>query len=70
MKTGIADILSSLILLLLCCDAWKSVWYLVYPAVVFAGWEITSEDAFCQVQGFFLQMSLEASGMKLGTTVL
>ena len=52
----------SLVMLLLMADLFKSFWLVLFPAYALKH-SIQSGDDFCQVGGFFLQMSLEACGM-------
>lgn len=52
----------TLVLILVLSDASKSLWIFVFNAVGLAGIPIRTHSAFCQVGGFFLQMSFEACG--------
>ncbi|KAI1142042.1 G protein-coupled glucose receptor regulating Gpa2-domain-containing protein [Hypoxylon sp. FL0543] len=50
-----------LIMLLIQSDMMKAMWLVIYPLAFFAGVAIDSESTFCQVSGFFLTTSIEAS---------
>jgi hypothetical protein len=51
-----------LVLMLILGDFYKSMWYLIYGSVNFGRSQVTSDEAFCQVSGFMLQMALQACG--------
>jgi hypothetical protein len=51
-----------LVLMLILGDFYKSVWYLIHGSVNFARSQVQSDEAFCQVSGFMLQMALQACG--------
>lgn len=53
----------SLIMLLIQSDMFKALWYMLYPIVVFTHGPVPSNSTFCQVNGFFLALGIEASGM-------
>ena len=50
-----------LILFLIISDTFKSLWYFVFPIVVFTRGQVHSSSKFCQASGFFLSVGLEAS---------
>lgn len=50
-----------LILFLVICDTWKSLWYFIFPLVVFTQGKVQSSSKFCQASGFFLSLGLESS---------
>lgn len=50
-----------LILFLVISDTWKSLWYFIFPIVVFTKGQVQSSSKFCKVSGFFLSVGLEAS---------
>ena len=50
-----------LILFLIFSDTFKSLWYFVFPIVVFTRGQVQSSSKFCQASGFFLSVGLEAS---------
>lgn len=51
-----------MIMLLIVSDLFKSVWYLIFPSVVFAQSVVKDSSAFCQATGFFVALGIEASG--------
>lgn len=51
-----------LVLMLILGDFYKSLWYLIHGSVNFARSQVTSQEAFCQVSGFMLQVGLQACG--------
>ena len=53
----------SLIMILIQSDAFKAIWFMIYPIVVLASGPVTSESAFCQASGFFLALGFEACDM-------
>lgn len=50
-----------LIMLLIQSDMFKALWFMVYPIVTFAHGPVPSKSTFCQVNGFFLSLGIEAS---------
>ncbi|KAM0435873.1 hypothetical protein ACHAPT_002765 [Fusarium lateritium] len=50
-----------LIMLLIYSDMFKGFWLLLFPAVELVAGKIETDEAFCQVSGFFLSLSIEAS---------
>lgn len=50
-----------LILFLILSDTWKSLWYFIFPIVLFTHGKVDSASAFCQASGFLLSLGLEAS---------
>ncbi|EEU42954.1 uncharacterized protein NECHADRAFT_70923 [Fusarium vanettenii 77-13-4] len=42
-------------------DMFKGFWLLLFPAVELVAGKIETEETFCQVSGFFLSLSIEAS---------
>lgn len=51
-----------LVLMLILGDFYKSLWYLIHGSVNFARSQVRSEEVFCQVSGFMLQVGLQACG--------
>lgn len=51
-----------LVLMLILGDFYKSLWYLIHGSVNFARSQVTTDESFCQVSGFMLQMGLQACG--------
>jgi hypothetical protein len=51
-----------LVLMLILGDFYKSLWYLIHGSVNLARSQVTSDESFCQVSGFMLQMGLQACG--------
>ena len=52
----------SLIMLLIQSDMFKALWFMVYPIVVFIRGPVANDSKFCQVNGFFIALGIEASG--------
>ncbi|GAB7343212.1 hypothetical protein MBLNU457_1277t1 [Dothideomycetes sp. NU457] len=50
----------TLIMLLLVADCFRSLWFVVFPAVALAHGQVQNGDPFCDAGGFFIQMGLEA----------
>ncbi|CAJ2513969.1 Uu.00g020880.m01.CDS01 [Anthostomella pinea] len=50
-----------LIMLLIQSDMMKAMWLVINPIVFFANSSISSNSTFCQVSGFFLTVTIEAS---------
>ncbi|EPE24359.1 Family A G protein-coupled receptor-like protein [Glarea lozoyensis ATCC 20868] len=50
-----------LIMLLIQSDMFKALWFMIYPIVVFSQGPVMSDSRFCQVNGFFLSVGIEAS---------
>ncbi|KAF4470122.1 G -coupled receptor [Fusarium albosuccineum] len=48
-------------MLLIYSDMFKGFWLLLFPAVELVAGKIETEETFCQVSGFFLSLSIEAS---------
>jgi len=49
-------------MLLIQSDMFKALWFMVYPIVTFTSGRPSSHSTFCQVNGFFLAIGIEASG--------
>ena len=49
-------------MILIVSDASKSVWYLIFPAVVFFQGTIKDSSSFCQATGFFVALGIQATG--------
>jgi len=60
----------SLIMLLIQSDMFKALWFMVYPFVVFAHGPVPNDSKFCQINGFFLSLGMEASGTGIRSTIL
>ncbi|EKJ74860.1 GPR1 [Fusarium pseudograminearum CS3096] len=54
-----------LIMLLIYSDMFKSFWLLLFPAVELVAGKIETDETFCQVSGFFLALSIEASDVSV-----
>ncbi|RKL46830.1 hypothetical protein BFJ72_g2570 [Fusarium proliferatum] len=54
-----------LIMLLIYSDMFKSFWLLIFPAVELVAGKIETTETFCQVSGFFLALSIEASDVSV-----
>ncbi|KAM0191911.1 hypothetical protein ACHAPI_008629 [Fusarium lateritium] len=54
-----------LIMLLIYSDMFKSFWLLLFPAVELIAGKIETNETFCQVSGFFLALSIEASDVSV-----
>ncbi|KAF4339849.1 G coupled receptor [Fusarium beomiforme] len=54
-----------LIMLLIYSDMFKSFWLLLFPAVELVAGKIETTETFCQVSGFFLSLSVEASDVSV-----
>ncbi|KAL6912832.1 hypothetical protein ACHAP8_009570 [Fusarium lateritium] len=54
-----------LIMLLIYSDMFKSFWLLLFPAVELVAGKIETNETFCQVSGFFLALSIEASDVSV-----
>ena len=52
----------SLIMLLIQSDMFKALWFMLYPIVTFTAGAVPSNSKFCQVNGFFISLGIEASG--------
>ncbi|PMD36189.1 hypothetical protein L207DRAFT_637343 [Hyaloscypha variabilis F] len=50
-----------LIMLLIQSDMFKALWFMIYPIVTFSTGPILSGSRFCQVNGFFISLGIEAS---------
>jgi hypothetical protein len=53
----------SLIMFLIQSDMFKALWFMVYPIVVFTNGPVDGGSVFCKVNGFFISLGIEASGM-------
>ncbi|KAM0715916.1 hypothetical protein Q7P37_008430 [Cladosporium fusiforme] len=49
-----------LVLMLILGDFYKSLWYLIHGSVNFGRSQVKSEEAFCQVSGYMLQVGLQS----------
>jgi G protein-coupled receptor GPR1 len=49
-------------MLLIQSDMFKALWFMLYPIVTFSRGPIPNDSDFCQVNGFFLSLGIEASG--------
>jgi hypothetical protein len=52
-------------MLLIYSDMFKTFWLLVFPAVELVAGKIETDETFCQVSGFFLALSIEASDVSV-----
>jgi G protein-coupled receptor GPR1 len=55
----------SLIMLLIQSDMFKALWFMLYPIVTFSHGPIPNNSDFCQVNGFFISLGIEASGTNI-----
>lgn len=53
----------SLIMFLIQSDMFKALWFMIYPIVVFTRGPVADSSTFCKVNGFFIALGVEASGM-------
>jgi G protein-coupled receptor GPR1 len=49
-------------MLLIQSDMFKALWFMMNPIVTFAKGRIPNTSKFCQANGFFLSVGIEASG--------
>ncbi|KIN00413.1 hypothetical protein OIDMADRAFT_42327 [Oidiodendron maius Zn] len=54
-----------LIMLLIQSDMFKALWFMVYPIVTYTHGPVSNSSTFCQINGFFLSVGIEASGQTL-----
>lgn len=52
-------------MLLIYSDMFKTFWLLIFPAVELVAGKIETDETFCQVSGFFLALSIEASDVSV-----
>jgi G protein-coupled receptor GPR1 len=52
-------------MLLIQSDMFKALWLMTYPIVTFMYGPIASDSTFCQVNGFFIALGIEASGTNI-----
>ncbi|RVD84068.1 uncharacterized protein DFL_005837 [Arthrobotrys flagrans] len=50
-----------LIMILIICDTWKSIWSFVFPAVALANSTVVTTSSFCQASGFFFAFGIESA---------
>ncbi|KAK6499875.1 hypothetical protein TWF481_010232 [Arthrobotrys musiformis] len=50
-----------LIMILIICDTWKSLWSFVFPAVALANSSVATTSNFCQASGFFFAFGIETA---------
>ncbi|KAF3179703.1 hypothetical protein TWF788_007007 [Orbilia oligospora] len=50
-----------LIMILIICDTWKSLWSFVFPAVALANSTVATTSNFCQASGFFFAFGIETA---------
>jgi G protein-coupled receptor GPR1 len=50
-------------MLLIQSDMFKALWFMVYPIVTYTHGSVSNNTIFCQVNGFFLSVGIEAAGM-------
>jgi hypothetical protein len=62
LRLGVLLMLRSLIMLLIQSDMFKALWFMVYPIVTYLHGPASNDSIFCQVNGFFLSVGIEASG--------
>lgn len=49
-------------MILIVSDLFKSVWCLIFPAVVFFQGTVKDSSSFCQATGFLVALGIQASG--------
>ena len=54
-----------LIIMLISSDLFKAIWYFIPAAIGLAGYQMSPSQAFCQANGFFLALGIEASDMAI-----
>ncbi|MCJ1334364.1 hypothetical protein MMC10_011073 [Thelotrema lepadinum] len=54
-----------LIILLILSDLFKAIWYFIPAAIGLSGYQSSPSNAFCQANGFFLALGIEASDMAI-----
>jgi G protein-coupled receptor GPR1 len=52
-------------MLLIQSDMFKALWFMLYPVVNLSAGPIQRGSRFCQVNGFFLSLGIEASGTNI-----
>jgi len=52
-------------MLLIQSDMFKALWFMLYPIVTFSTGPIMRGSRFCQVNGFFISLGIEASGKNI-----
>ncbi|KAK6332313.1 hypothetical protein TWF696_003032 [Orbilia brochopaga] len=50
-----------LIMILILCDSWKSLWSFIFPTVALSNTGIATTSDFCQASGFFFAFGIEAA---------
>ncbi|KAK6544681.1 hypothetical protein TWF694_001367 [Orbilia ellipsospora] len=50
-----------LIMILILCDSFKSLWSFLFPAVALANWNVANTSDFCQASGFFFAFGIESA---------
>ncbi|KAJ6259340.1 hypothetical protein Dda_6240 [Drechslerella dactyloides] len=50
-----------LIMILILCDSWKSLWSFIFPAVALSNTTVASASDFCQASGFFFAFGIESA---------
>ncbi|KAK6363404.1 hypothetical protein TWF730_000835 [Orbilia blumenaviensis] len=50
-----------LIMILIICDSWKSLWSFIFPAVALANTNVGTTSTFCQASGFFFAFGIETA---------
>ncbi|KAK6515228.1 hypothetical protein TWF506_007571 [Arthrobotrys conoides] len=50
-----------LIMILIICDTWKSLWSFIFPAVALANSTVATTSNFCQASGFFFAFGIETA---------
>lgn len=61
-RYGLLMVLGSLVMLLIQSDMFKALWFMIFPIVTFISGPVASNSRFCQVNGFFITIGIEASG--------
>lgn len=49
-------------MLLIQSDMFKALWFIISPVMAFVSGPLKTDSAYCQVNGFFLAVAIEASG--------
>lgn len=50
-----------LVMLLIQSDMFKALWFMIYPIVTFVHGPVSSNSKFCNINGFFISVGIEAS---------
>ncbi|EMC91971.1 hypothetical protein BAUCODRAFT_28182 [Baudoinia panamericana UAMH 10762] len=59
-----------LVLMLICADFWKSLWYLIYTSNALAHGQAISGSKLCQASGYLLQIGIESCAFSSDVAIL